>query len=73
MIAAKIEDKETQARMNTGYGSLLSTAGDLQKALDLLKHGLSLWRELKNKKEEALILAAMADLLSAMDNEASIK
>ena len=60
--------------MDTGYGSLHATSGDFQKGIDLLKHGLSLWRELENKKEEALILAALSDLYYGMgDNEAGIK
>ena len=74
VIALKIEDKETQARMYTGYGSLHTTSGDFQKGIDLLKHGLSLWRELENKKEEALILTALSDLYYGMgDNDGGLK
>ncbi|MEN8193959.1 MAG: NB-ARC domain-containing protein [Bacteroidota bacterium] len=74
VITSEIGDREIRARLDTGYGSLLATAGDLQKALNLLKHGLSLWRELENKKEEALILAALSDLVYGMgDNEGGLK
>lgn len=72
--AANVGDKETQARLNTGYGSLLATAGDFEKAQNLLEQGLILWRELGNRKEEALMLAAISDLLfGAGDNEGGMK
>jgi tetratricopeptide (TPR) repeat protein len=74
VVALKSENKETQARLNTGYGSLLLTTSDFQKASVLLKHGLSIWRELKNKKEEALTLANLADLTHGMgDDETGMK
>jgi non-specific serine/threonine protein kinase len=74
VIASKIGDKETHARLNTGYGSLLLTTSDFQKASVLLKHGLSIWRELKNKKEEALTLANLGDLTHGMgDDETGMK
>jgi len=74
VIALNINDKETQARLDSGYGAMLATTGDFQKALNLLKHGLSLWQELENKKEEALGLAALSDLLYGMgDDEAGMK
>ena len=73
VITSNNIDIGTQARLFTGYGSLLVTAGNPQKALDILKKGLSLWRELENKKEEALILAAIADLIYMMgDNETGL-
>jgi tetratricopeptide (TPR) repeat protein len=60
--------------LNTGYGALHSTTGEFQKSLDLFKYGLSLWQELKNKKEEALMLASLSDLLHGMgDDEAGMK
>jgi tetratricopeptide (TPR) repeat protein len=68
------DHRETQARLNTGYGSLLATTGDFEKAQYLLEQGLSIWRDLKNKKEEALMLAALSDLLfGAGDNGAGMK
>lgn len=74
VINSEIKDEETQARLNTGYGSLLTTSGDSQRAQSLFKHGLKLWHKLKNKKEEALLLAALADLLYMVeDNEAAMK
>ena len=74
VIASDIGDPGTKARLDTGYGSLLVTAGDFQKALHLLNNGLSIWRELENKKEEALILASITDLYYSMgDNEAGMK
>ncbi len=72
--ALKPLDKETQARLNTGYGSLLFTTADFQKASVLLKHGISFWRELKNKKEEALTITTLADLTHGMgDDETGMK
>jgi predicted ATPase/AraC-like DNA-binding protein len=74
VIASKIRDKETQARLDTGYGTLHTTTAEFQKALDLFNHGLLLWRELKNKREEALMLASLSDLLHGMgNNEAGMK
>ncbi|MFC2128644.1 helix-turn-helix domain-containing protein [Bacteroidota bacterium] len=73
-IAINFEDKETRARMDYGYGSLLVTAGEFQKSQSLMEHGLSIWQELKNKKEVALMLAALSDLVYSMgDNEAGMK
>jgi predicted ATPase/AraC-like DNA-binding protein len=60
-MASNIEDKETLARLVTGYGTLLMNAGDLNKAHTLLKQGVSLWRELKNVHEEALGLADISN------------
>jgi len=66
--------RETQARLNTGYGSLLATTGDFEKAKYLMEQGLSIWRDLENRKEEALMLAALSDLLfGAGDNGAGMK
>ena len=74
VITSKIGDKETHARLNTGYGALHTTTGEFQKGLDLFKYGLSLWQELKNKREEALMLASLSDLLHGMgDDEAGMK
>lgn len=74
VVSLKSKNKETLARLNTGYGSLLLTTSDFQKAADLLKHGISIWRELKNKKEEALTLANLADLTHGMgDDETGMK
>jgi non-specific serine/threonine protein kinase len=74
VIASKPEDKETQARLNTGYGSLLFTTAEFNKAAQLLKDGVSLWQELKNKKEEALTLSTLADLTHGMgDDETGMK
>lgn len=66
--------QETRARLHTGYGSLLATTGDFEKAQHLLEQGLSLWRDLENRKEEALVLASLSDLLfGAGDNEGGMK
>jgi predicted ATPase len=74
VIASKINDRETLARLNGGYGQLLGTAMDFQKSLNLFNDGLSLWRELGNKKEEALTLGSISDLLYGMgDNEGGLK
>jgi predicted ATPase/AraC-like DNA-binding protein len=60
-MASNIGDKETLARLVTGYGTLLLTAGNLEKACILLKQGVSLWRELNNVNEEALGLAEISN------------
>jgi tetratricopeptide (TPR) repeat protein len=74
VIASNIDNRETQARLDGGYGILLVTAMDFQKSLNLLQEGLSLWRELGNKKEEALTLGSISDLLYGMgDNEGGLK
>jgi predicted ATPase/AraC-like DNA-binding protein len=74
VVALKPRDKEIQARLNTGYGSLLFTTADFQKAADVLHRGVLLWRKLKNKKEESLTLANLAELVHAMgDTEAAMK
>jgi len=73
-IASNIGHKETQARVVTGYGTLLITADDLERARDLLNQGLSLWRELTNKKEESLVLAEISNLLYMIgEDEAGVK
>ena len=69
VTALEPADKETLARLNTGYGSLLFTTADFQKASVLLKVGISYWRELKNKKEEALALSTLADLTHGMGDD----
>ncbi len=56
VVSGSIGNKKAFARAMTGYGILLATGGDLQRAIDLLNKGLSLWRELKNRKEEVLVL-----------------
>jgi tetratricopeptide (TPR) repeat protein len=69
-----IGDKGTQALINTGYGALLINAGDLKKSLKLLHQGLSLWRELENRKEEAPVLAEIAVLYYFIgDDEAGVE
>ena len=74
VIAQKPGNKEVLARLNTGYGSLLFTTNDFKKATDILKQGVLLWRELKNKKEESLSLANLAELIHAMgDIETAMK
>ena len=73
-IDSNIDDRDTRARLESGYGAMLVTTGDFEKAFNLLKHALSLWQELENKKEEALGLAALSDLLFGMgDDEAGLK
>jgi predicted ATPase len=61
IIAGNNGNKEALARAETGYGSLLTTGGDLERAKQLLIHGRSLWKELGNFKEETLSLAYIAD------------
>lgn len=74
VVALQSRDKEIQARLNTGYGSLLFTTAGFQKAVDILQRGVKLWRELKNKKEESLTLANLAELLHAIgDTETAMK
>lgn len=74
VVAIKPMDKETQARLNTGYGALLYTTAYFQKAEDILKQGISLWRELNNKKEEALTQSNLADLIHGIgDYETAMK
>ncbi|MFO7671904.1 MAG: helix-turn-helix domain-containing protein [Bacteroidales bacterium] len=73
VVASKPMDKETQARLNTGYGSLLFTTAGFRKAVVVLRRGVLLWRELENKKEESLTLANLAELVHAMgDIEAAM-
>jgi non-specific serine/threonine protein kinase len=74
VAASKPRDKETQARLHTGYGSLLFTTSGFQKAVVVLQRGVLLWRQLENKKEESLTLANLAELVHAMgDLEAATK
>ncbi|KPK87253.1 MAG: hypothetical protein AMS27_02825 [Bacteroides sp. SM23_62_1] len=70
VIASNITNKETLARLVTGYGNLLTTCPDQQRALSLLKQGLSIWRVLEDKKEEAYVLAKIAELLCSMGEDA---
>lgn len=74
VVASKPRDKETNARLNTGYGSLLFTTAGFQKAVVVLQRGVLLWRELENKKEESLTLANLAELVHGIgDIEAAMK
>jgi predicted ATPase len=67
-------DKESLARIVSGYGTLLLTTADIQKGLDLLKRGLSLWHELRNSKEEALVLAEISNGLFGLgENDAGLE
>ncbi|MFC2128646.1 helix-turn-helix domain-containing protein [Bacteroidota bacterium] len=73
-IAINFEDKETRARMNYGYGSLLISSCEFQKGLTMMEQGLSLFTELKNKKEQALILGTLSDYTYGLgDNEGGMK
>jgi len=75
VVTGSIGNRIALARAMTGYGILLSTGGDLERALDLLNRGLSLWRELKNRKEEALALEqiSFALMYTSQDNEAVVE
>jgi predicted ATPase/AraC-like DNA-binding protein len=74
VLTLNIGDRGTKARLDCGYGSLLVMSGDFQKGLILSKHGLSLWQELGNKKEESLTLGAISDILFGIgDNEGGLK
>jgi non-specific serine/threonine protein kinase len=74
VVALKPADKETQARLHTGYGALLYTTAYFQKAANILKEGISLWRALNNKKEEALTQSNLADLIHGIgDYETAMK
>ena len=75
VVTGNAGNKIALARAMTGYGILLSTGGDLERALDLLNRGLSLWRELKNRKEEALALEqiSFAFVYTGQNNEAVVE
>jgi len=68
-------NKTLLAKAVTGFGILLSNSGDLQRAMQLLHQGLSLWRELKNRKEEILILEQISYgiMFSGEDDDSAVR
>jgi hypothetical protein len=67
--------KESKARILSGYSwSQVAVFNQHSKAIDLLKHSLTIWRRLDNQDEEAIVLAAIALFHhGSMDDENGIK
>lgn len=68
-------NKTSLAKAVTGFGILLSNSGDLQRAMQLLHRGLSLWRELKNRKEEIFVLEQISYTImyGGEDDDSAVK
>jgi non-specific serine/threonine protein kinase len=75
VVTDKIGNRNARARAITGYGILLSTGGDLQRALQLLHRALSLWRALEDRKEEIFVLEQLsyAIMYGGDDDDSSVK
>jgi tetratricopeptide (TPR) repeat protein len=75
VVTGKVRNEKALARAFTGYGILLSTGDSLQRALTLLNQALLLWRNLKNPKEEALVLTelAYAYMYTGKDDDSAVE
>ena len=75
VVTDNIGNNDSLARAVTGYGILLSSTGELQRALELLHRALSMWRELENHKEEILVLEQIsyAIMYSGEDDNEAVK
>ena len=68
-------EKEIKAMILSGYGLFLGvTPGQIHSGIEMLQRSRSLWQEVKNSEEEALVLADLAlSLYNTGDNDAGLE
>jgi predicted ATPase len=64
---------EAYARTLLGLGMIVFYTGDIPRSIKLLNDSLKIWRRLKNRWEEAIVLGWLGSVLSSTDQETTLE